>query len=43
MSVEENLKKFIKSRNILPPNVPFEIKAEYLDDLQPQVDRKSVV
>ena len=37
MSVEENLKKFIKSINILPPNVPFEIKAEYLDDLQPQV------
>lgn len=37
MSVENNLKQFIESINILPPNVPFEIKAEYFDDLQPQV------
>ena len=37
MSVEDNLKQFIKSINILPPNVSFELKAEYLDDLQPQV------
>lgn len=37
MCVEDNLKQFIRSTNILPSNVAFELKAEYFDDLHPQV------
>lgn len=37
MSVEEKLRQFINSQDILPPNTEFEIKPEYFDDMQPQV------
>ena len=37
MGVEGALKQFINSTNILPSDVLFEIKPEYLDDSQPQV------